>query len=147
MSHFKRHYILSVSILWGVVVLSGMSGVGSKDFSISYLVGIVVIAAIPLVPIFRNGGVDRNFKLSTCIASSLALGFLIFLGFGFLEFIRTKGSEGPDGSGSPLVIIIAMAFFAGLFVAPWLLTALRGIRLWSHPPQDAVDAKSDSSSF
>lgn len=134
MTLFKRYYIVSATILCVVAMLSVLSSIGSRDFSL-YAAIVVLVAAVPFIPILRQGGVNRNRKLSTCISGSLALGFAILLGSGFLEFVRTAGGEGAGGEGSPLSVIIALTFFAALFVCPWLLTVLRGLRIWNHPPQ------------
>lgn len=132
---FRRYYIISTTIVCVVVALSILSGIGSGNFSVSYAAIPTLVAAVPFVPILRQGGVEGNRRLSICISGSLASAFAIFLGSIFLEFIGTKGGEGPNGEGSPLAIITAMTFFATLFVCPWLLTALRGMRLWNYRPQ------------
>jgi hypothetical protein len=131
---FRRYYIVSTAMVSGIAALTTLGSISSGGFSIPYTVIAVLVASVPLVPILRHGGINGNRRLSICISGSLASVYAILLGIGFLDFIRTEGGDGPNGGGSPLAAIIAMTFFAAVFVCPWLLTTLRGLRLWNQRP-------------
>ena len=116
-------------------MLSTLRGLLAGEF----LNGIVaaLIAAVPFIPILLSGGLDQHRRLAIGISVLLAAGFTTIQVFFHIEFVRTKGFEGPNGEGAPGAAIIGMVFFGVLFLCPWLLTALRGLRLWNVPIQEA----------
>ena len=135
MNHFKRYYKASTAILGVMLIFSTLRSLLAGEF----LIGIVVllIAAVPRIPILRSGGLDQNRRLAIGISVSLAAGFATIQIFFFVEFVRTEGLEGPNGEGAPGAVIIAMLLFAVLILCPWLLTALRGLRFSNLQLQEA----------
>ncbi len=99
-----------------------------------------LIAAVPFIPVLRSGGLDQNRRLAIGISVLLAAGITTIQVFFHIEFVRTEGFEGPNGEGAPGAAIIGMVFFGVLFLCPWLLTALRGLRLWKLKTQEAEQA-------
>ena len=132
MRQFKRYYTVSTMLLAAIVVLSVFSSLNAGNFWIGYSIAAVLIAAVPFVPIFRRGGIIGNPRLSIIIAGFLTITFGAMVGVGFLDFVQTKGGEGTRGEGSPGANMIAIAFFAAVFLCPWLLTTLRGLPLWNN---------------
>ena len=135
MKLFRRYYLLSATILCANVVFSTVSRLSTGQFSILDSIVPIIIGALTLAPVFRSGGIIRNPRLAIGLSITLTVVFALGLGFVFLEFVRTKGGEGPQGEGSPLGAIVAMTFFAALFLCPWLLTTLRGLPLWKYREQ------------
>jgi len=138
---FRHYYIVSTTILCGCLILSAFSSIISGQFLVGYLIVAFLIGAVPLVPIFRTGGINENPRWAISIAATIAVAFSLWLVFAFIYFVRTAGAEGPEGEGAPGAFILAMVFFAMLFVCPWLLTALRGLRLWNHRIQAEQDLR------
>ena len=131
MQKFRKHYIIAAIILIGVLTLSSIMGISNGDTPIGYSALPIVIILIIITPILRRGGITANPRTAICISMSLATLFLISAITMFIEFSITTG-EGPKGEGAPLAFILAMVLFALVFLCPWLLIALRGIRLWNY---------------
>jgi hypothetical protein len=132
MQQFKRYYTVSAAIITSIVVLSVIGSLSAGNFWIGYSIAAVSTAAVALIPIFLSGGIIGNPRLSITIAGIMTIVFGGMVGFGFLEFIQTKGGEGPRGEGSPAANMIAIAFFAAVSLCPWLLTTLRGLPHWNN---------------
>lgn len=70
---------------------------------------------------------NRRLAMGVAVVFTILSGVMVVWNFCF--FVRTGGGEGPNGEGSPLANIIAMAFGAAVTLCPWLLTVLRGLRV------------------
>jgi len=132
---FKRFYIISATILSVLVTISVIGGIGSGELGIGVALFPLAVAATALFPIFWRGGILANPRLSISMAAIFAIATGSFVGLAFLDFVLTGGGEGPNGEGSPLASMIALAFGAAVGFCPWLLTALRGLPHWNarHP--------------
>lgn len=131
MNRFKRYYLISTTALIAILALSFLSSLFAGEVQTELVAFAVLASALSLVPILRSGGIDRHRRSAVAISMCFATGFATIQGFVFIEFVRTNGFEGPNGEGAPGAAISAMVFFALLIVCPWLLTALRGMRLWN----------------
>jgi len=126
MNPFRRSYIASLLILGGISVLATIASLSEGLAGIVPGLGFLALAAAAMIPILLKGGIAEHPKLAFAIATGLAMIFGGAVCLVFIEFVATRGGEGPNGEGSPLAVIIAMAFFALVFFCPWLLTAFRG---------------------
>ena len=131
MDSFGRCYKIAAIILCGGAVLAVLAVPTIDLLSMLYAVVALAMSAVALVPIFQ-GGVGANTKLAIGISAVYSLIFAALLGIVFYEFVKSGGGEGPRGEGSPLVVILAMTFFAVFFLCPWLLAFLRGVRFWNR---------------
>jgi hypothetical protein len=141
MNPFRRSYIASLVILGGISVLASIASLAEGLAGIVPGLGFSALALAAMIPILLKGGIGEHPKLAFAMATGLAMIFGGAVCLGFIEFVATRGGEGPNGEGSPLAVIIAMAFFGLVFFCPWLLTALRGIaaiRQKSDAQQDAL---------
>lgn len=134
---FKHAYLVCTRIL-SVFCLLSIPGALFADETghPGYVAGVLMIGILPWIPVFLPRGLLGNLRFALVVSVMLSVIFGIWLGFIFIEFVRTGGGEGPNGEGSPLATIIAMTIFGAVFFCPWLLTALRGRPLWrNHPPE------------
>ena len=138
MNPFRRSYIASLVILAGITVLATIASLSEGLAGIIPGLGFLALSTAAMIPILLKGGIGEHLKLAFTIATGLAMIFGVVVCLVFIEFVSTRGGEGPNGEGSPLAVIIALAFFALVFFCPWLLTALRGftsLRQKSHAQQ------------
>lgn len=145
MNSFRRAYLISLVVLGFFAIGGGISSLSGHGAGIGYGVAILAIFVTALFPTVRKGGIPCRPRLAFGISSGLTILFGILLLCGFWEFVRTGGSEGPNGEGAPLAGIIAMTLFAFLFFCPWLLTTIRGrtaIRRDFQAQQDAAPNRS-----
>jgi hypothetical protein len=137
MTDFSRSYKLAATTLAIMLALSCLGSLGSEGSLIATSLTALFVGGVPFPPIRLNGGLDRNWRIAVGIATFFATGFTALLGFVFLEFVRTKGLEGPTGEGAPGAAIFAMVFFAITIQCPWIITALHGVRGWSSQMRNA----------
>lgn len=130
MTEFSHSYKMSAIMLAIMVVLACLGSLGGDVFMFGTLAAILLVGLIPLIPLRLRGGLDHNWRIAFGISVLLGLVSTGLLGFLFVELIRTKGLEGPQGQGAPGAVILSMVFFALTIQCPWLVTALRGVRLW-----------------
>ncbi|MEO7098733.1 MAG: hypothetical protein ABI162_05185 [Luteolibacter sp.] len=126
---FKRFYIFSSVILIVIVGLSVIAGFSTGELGIGYSMALLAVAAVALFPIFWNGGILRNPRLSISIAVLFTITFASMVGLSFMNFLQSVGGEEPQGS--PLANMMAIAVSAVLFICPWLFTSLHGWRHWN----------------
>jgi hypothetical protein len=91
---------------------------------------IFLLATVPLVPLFHRGGFRAYIRITISIAVLLSALFGILIGMAAYDLLRYGPVEGPRGEGAPIYGVIVLVFSGLLFLAPWLLCAIRGIRLW-----------------
>lgn len=120
---FVRAYRAS-SILLAFLLSISSFGVLIDGRNLLLLPIFMVLAALPFIPIWRQGGIDSHLFSATWTSRGFAAGFLVLQVFLFVEFTKTHG-EGPHGQGAPGAFIIGMVFFAICYLCPWLVTALR----------------------
>lgn len=132
MPSFAHAYRTSAKIFGVLFVLSTIGGIGSGMFSVAMTLTLLALLTLMFFPILRKGGVPAHPRLSIIIAATLTVFFAGACISNFNEFVQTRGGEGPNGEGSPLANMIAMAFFALATLCPWLLTFLRGLPLWNE---------------
>lgn len=131
MHRFKRYYIVSATLLSVLAALASIGGVGSGYYGIGMVIISLSIAALALFPVFWKGGILANPRLSIGMAALFAIASGCLVGSAFMDFVTTGGGEGPNGEGSPLAGIIALAFTTAVGFCPWLLTILRGLPHWN----------------
>ena len=137
MNPFRRSYIASLVILGGISVLATIASLSEGLAAIIPGLGFLALSTAAVIPILLKGGIAEHPKLAFAMATGLAMIFGGAVCLVFIEFLVTRGGEGPNGEGSPMAVIIAMVFFALVFFCPWLLTALRGfasLREKNHIP-------------
>ena len=145
MNSFRRAYHVSLALLGFFAIGGGIASLSGHGAGIGFGVAILAVFGTALFPTLRKGGIPCRPRLALGIASGLTILFGILLLGGLWDFVHTGGSEGPNGEGSPLAGIIAMALFAILFFCPWLLTTIRGrtaIRRESQAQQAAAPNRS-----
>lgn len=145
MHSFRRAYHVSLVVLGFFAIGGGTSSLSGRGAGVGFGVAILMIFGTALFPMLRKGGIPGRPRLALGIASGLTILFGMLLLCGGWDFVHTGGSEGPNGEGSPLAGIIAMALFAILFFCPWLLTTIRGraaIRRESQAQQVAAPNRS-----
>jgi len=94
-----------------------------------------LLATVPVVPLFHRGGFLTYIKITVGISFLLTALIGITIGMASYELIIHGFIEGPNGEGSPIYGIIVLGFSGLLFLAPWLLSSIRGIRLWHTKEQ------------
>jgi len=127
---FKRAYFTSAGLTAFFILPGAIGGMVSAEASIMFSIGMLLAVAMIILPAAWRGGVLKNLKWAIVTAAVAATAFTVMIAGAFVEFVETGGAEGPRGEGSPLAIIFAMCLGVTLFQGPWLLTALRGVRLW-----------------
>ncbi len=128
-SAFKRAYLFCTWLTSFFMLTGAIGSFSEHGSSIVDSMGMVLVVVGIVLPLIWQKGIGTNLRWAIVTATVTAVGFSILL-VAVLEFVATGGAEGPRGEGSPLAIILAMAMFAALFQGPWLLTALRGMRVW-----------------
>ena len=131
MLNFKIYYIISATTLCVLVVGSFFASISVGKLDVVTAVISLAVGSIALLPIFRAGGIPGNTRLATRLAVIFAIVTGCMIASGFIGFIETRGGEGPNGEGSPLANMIALAFGAVFGFCPWLLTAFRGLPHWN----------------
>ena len=141
MSLFRKYFKVSAQITSSLCLLASVSSALSSYSFYSFWelvlqsLGLIFIGILPMVPFRLKEGFERNRRLAIGVSVFLTILFGWMLIAIFIDFVQTRGGEGPNGEGAPGALMIAMALFAALFVCPWLLTALRGVFLWSLPDE------------
>lgn len=127
---FSRAYVFCAWLTSFFTLTCAVGSLTSPGGSIFISLGMVLLVMMIVLPMIWKGGIGANLRWAIVTAIVVAVGFSFMLIAAYMEFVETGGAEGPRGEGSPLAIILAMAMFAALFQGPWLLTALRGMRVW-----------------
>jgi hypothetical protein len=111
---------------------AGSAAVTSLNSDPPIALAVIISAVISNIwlPFLLKGAFPRHWKWATLNAVAMTLLVSLMMGSQALEFLETGASEGPHGEASPLSIILPMMWIALIFLCPWLLTALCGIRLW-----------------
>lgn len=139
-ARFWRSYIVSEVILI-VSVYSGIIRDSLHDFEMSWaLAGIIMIVIITLVPLVPTGRSRIQRRIGTVTSGLLSVVCAVVLALVSEEF-KVTGGEGPNGEGSPLAAIMAMATFTLFFTIPWTITLVRGVASWNI--QEAEQAAAD----
>ena len=137
---FRKYFEVSTGITSALLLLAVVKAAFSLFSQNSFytpwelaanLIGFVLIGILPIAPFRIKGGFEQNRRFAIGVSVFLTLLFGGSLVAIFSYFVETCGGEGPKGEGAPGAFIFAMVLFAALFVCPWLLTALRGVVLWS----------------
>jgi hypothetical protein len=145
MTEFSHSYKMSAIVFAIMVALACLGSLGGEVFMIGILFGILLVGLLPFLPLLLRGGLDHHWRFAFWISVLLALVSTGLLGFLFVEFIRSNGLEGPQGEGAPGAVVFAMLFFALTVQCPWLVTALRGMRLWRNGINNEQDRHGDPS--
>ena len=120
--NFQRSYIVAACITGFVAVANLIS-----EFNLIPL-GIVVILVLPFIsPVTRHTRLRLLFSISLLFAG-LAVCYVASIGIAFARADSLSDFEGPNGEGSPIAPVVGLAFFALLFLIPWVLAAMRGLK-------------------
>lgn len=127
MTEFEHSYKMSAVVLAIMLALFCLGGIGSGySLAGTFLTGLIA-GALPFIPMRLEGGLARNWKLAVSISMILAFVFTGMLAAIFFELILNQTLNAGEGL---VAAIFAIVFFALTLQFPWLLTSLRGLRLW-----------------
>ncbi len=130
MQGFAKAYRTTANVQ---TVLGGISCAGALatggHFPAAYgSAGLIVALLVAIrLPLHLPGGIGRRLRMARWVSFAMAALMSMAQVALFREFLENQG-EGPNGEGAPGAFIIAMGFFAAVWLCPWLLTALRAVR-------------------
>ncbi len=126
---FERRYIVAATIICLYMLLTIPAAIEMPIFLIIPL----TVISLTLYPIVKNGGVPARPRVAIIISTLLTLATGGLSAAGYFNFMITNGSEGPNGEGSPLAVIILLAMWTLCIFCPWLIATLRGWQHWNTP--------------